>query len=118
MNGALYDGDSFSNLLTLLCKLSQLILGPLYDHLQVLVTYCLRGACRVIHRGGRAHDIRNCHTITSNATLGTKGAHFLDETPCLCERCPSDYDLHRARLAVGSFLFLFNTLISTSSRKI
>ena len=81
MNGAPYNGDFFSNLLTLLCKLSQLILGLLYDHLQVLVTYCLRRACRVIHRSGRAHDIWNCHTITSNATLETKSAHFLDETP-------------------------------------
>ena len=87
MNGALYDGDPFSNLLTLLCKLSQLILGPLYNHLQVLVTYCLRGTCRVIHRRGRAHHIRNCHTVTSNATLETN----LDETPCLCDPSPYEY---------------------------
>ena len=69
MNGALYDGNSLSNLLTLQHKLQQLILGPLYYHLQVLVTYCLGGACRVTHRGGRAHEVRNCHPITSNTTL-------------------------------------------------
>jgi hypothetical protein len=87
MNGALYDGDSLSNLLTLQCKLPQLILGLLHDQLQVLVTCCLGVACGVTRHGGRAHDIRNGHTITSIATLETKGASFLDETPCLCHPC-------------------------------
>jgi hypothetical protein len=72
VNGALYDGDSLSNLLTLQRKLLQLILSPLYNHLQILVPYCLEGFCRVSHGCRRVHDIWSCHNITSNATLETK----------------------------------------------
>jgi len=79
MKRALYDGDSLIDPLTLLHKLSQLISGLLYNHLQILVTHWMKGVYRGTHSGGWIHDLRSRHNITSTARLEHK-MRFLTET--------------------------------------